>query len=144
DVTMRTTLVYNPSAGDEQHAGKQLVERLDAAGYDARLVSDRKKLERRLEDPGELVVVAGGDGSVRAVALALAGRDVPMAILPMGTANNIGKSLGIMGSVPVELGRPAAPRRTGQSQCARRAPATVRARLPRRAYQSEAGLAPAS
>ena len=98
-MAVRVTLVYNPSAGDEQHAGEHLLEQLEAAGYEARLVSDRKKLERRLEDPGELVVVAGGDGSVKAVALALAGRGIPMAILPMGTANNIAKSLGIMGSV---------------------------------------------
>jgi diacylglycerol kinase family enzyme len=99
DATVRTTLIYNPSAGDEQHGGKELVEQLDEAGYHARLVSDQKKLERRLEDPGELVVVAGGDGSVKEVALALAGRGVPMAILPMGTANNIAKSLGTMGNV---------------------------------------------
>jgi diacylglycerol kinase (ATP) len=98
-MTVRATLVYNPTAGDEQHAGEDLVSQLEEAGYDARLVSDRKKLERRLEDPGELVVVAGGDGSVKEVALALAGRGVPMAILPLGTANNIAKSLGIMGSV---------------------------------------------
>jgi len=98
-MTVRVTLVYNPTAGDEQHAGEDLVEQLAEAGYDARLLSNRKKIPRRLEDPGELVVVAGGDGSVKSVALALAGRGVPMAILPMGTANNIAKSLGIMGSV---------------------------------------------
>jgi len=58
------TLVYNPSAGDEQHEGEHLLERLAEAGHDARLISSRKKLARRLEDPGELVAVAGGDGSV--------------------------------------------------------------------------------
>jgi len=59
------------------------------------------------------VAVAGGDGSVKVVAVALAGRKVPMAILPMGTANNIAKSLGLLGSV-VELiaGWPEAARRT--------------------------------
>jgi len=81
-MTVRVTLVYNPTAGDEQHAGEDLVEQLAEAGYDARLLSNRKKIPRRLEDPGELVVVAGGDGSVKSVALALAGRGVPMAILP--------------------------------------------------------------
>lgn len=112
EVTVRTTLIYNPTAGDEQHAGEHLVERLGEVGYEARLVKGRKKLDRRLEDPGELVVVAGGDGSVKAVALALAGRGVPMAILPMGTANNIAKSLGIMGSVSALIaGWRGAPRR---------------------------------
>ena len=33
------------------------------------------------------------------MALALAGRGIPLAILPIGTANNIAKSLGIIGSV---------------------------------------------
>lgn len=100
---MRVTLVHNPAAGDEQHDGDDLLEALGSAGYDARLVAGKKKLEKKLEkvleDSGELVVVAAGDGGVRRVALALAGRDIPMAILPTGTANNIAKSLGVTGSV---------------------------------------------
>ena len=100
---MRVTLVHNPAAGDERHDGDDLLEELRSAGYDARLVAGKKKLEKKLEkvleDPGELVVVAAGDGGVRRVALALAGRDIPMAILPTGTANNIAKSLGVSGAV---------------------------------------------
>jgi diacylglycerol kinase (ATP) len=100
---VRVTLVHNPAAGDEQHAGDDLLEELAAAGYEARLVAGKKQLEKKLdkalEDAGELVVVAAGDGGVRRVALALAGRDVPMAILPTGTANNIAKALGVFGSV---------------------------------------------
>ena len=99
-MTVRDDAGLQPPAGDEQHAGEDLVERLEAVGYEARLVSDRKKLDRQLEDPGELVVVAGGDGSVKAVALALAGRGIPMAILPMGTANNIAKSSASWGAWP--------------------------------------------
>jgi diacylglycerol kinase (ATP) len=98
-VSRRATLVYNPGAGDEQHAGAALRRQLAEAGYDASLISGKRGLERRLEDPGGLVIVAGGDGSVRRVALALAGRGVPLAILPFGTANNIAKSLGAMGPV---------------------------------------------
>jgi diacylglycerol kinase family enzyme len=45
------------------------------------------------------VVVAGGDGSIKRVAIAIAGRGIPMAILPIGTANNIAKSLGALGSM---------------------------------------------
>jgi diacylglycerol kinase (ATP) len=95
---VRVTLVHNPSAGDEQHTGEHLLEKLKEAGHDGRLVSAKKGLEKKLEDPGDLVAVAGGDGSVKQVALALAGSDVPMAILPMGTANNIAKSLGSLGT----------------------------------------------
>jgi diacylglycerol kinase (ATP) len=99
EAPVRVTLVHNPTAGDEQHSGEALLQELAAAGYDARRVTDKKKLEKALEDPGELVVVAAGDGGVRRVALALAGRGLPMAILPIGTANNIAKSLGIFGAV---------------------------------------------
>lgn len=98
---MRVTLVHNPGAGDEQHSAKRILKELAKAGYDARLHSTRKeKVEKALEDPGDLVVVAGGDGSIKKVAVAIAGRGIPMAILPIGTANNIAKSLGALGSVP--------------------------------------------
>ena len=42
----------------------------------------------------ECVVVAGGDGTVARAGRVLAGGPVPMAILPLGTANNIARSLG--------------------------------------------------
>jgi len=97
---VRVTLVHNPEAGDEQHSAKRILKELAEAGYDAHLPSTRKKrIEKALADPGDLVVVAGGDGSIKKVALAIAGRGIPMAILPIGTANNIAKSLGALGSV---------------------------------------------
>jgi diacylglycerol kinase (ATP) len=47
-----------------------------------------------LDDPGDLVAVAGGDGTIGAVAGRLLGRRVPIAVLPLGTANNISKLFG--------------------------------------------------
>jgi diacylglycerol kinase (ATP) len=97
---VRVTLIYNPGAGDEQHSAKGILKELTEAGYDAHLPSTKKDgIEKALADPADLVVVAGGDGSIKRVALAIAGRGVPMAILPLGTANNIAKSLGALGSV---------------------------------------------
>ena len=97
---MRVTLVHNPGAGDEQHSAKRILKELADAGYDAHLHSIRKEgIEKALADPGDLVVVAGGDGSIKKVAVAIAGRGIPMALLPLGTANNIAKSLGALGSV---------------------------------------------
>jgi diacylglycerol kinase (ATP) len=97
---VRVTLIHNPGAGDEAHSAKRILKDLADAGYEARAASSKGgKIEKALEDPGDLVVVAGGDGSIKKVAVAIAGRGIPMAILPIGTANNIAKSLGVLGSV---------------------------------------------
>ena len=58
-----------------------------------------KGLEHALEDPGDVVLVAGGDGTVRKAAEFLIGRGVPIALLPLGTANNVSRTLGLSDSV---------------------------------------------
>jgi len=94
---VRATLVHNPTAGDRQ-AAAGLVAKLEQADYEVTYHSKRsEELEVALADPGELVIVAGGDGTVAKVAVAIAGRDIPLAILPVGTANNIARSLGLVG-----------------------------------------------
>ena len=56
-------------------------------------------LERVLSEPIDVVVASGGDGTVRRAATAIAGRGIPLAILPLGTANNIARSLGVRGTI---------------------------------------------
>ncbi len=47
----------------------------------------------------DLVVVAGGDGTVRTVAQAMAGSDIPLLIVPRGTENLMAVELGLNGTV---------------------------------------------
>lgn len=100
---IRVTVFHNPTAGDETHNSRQLRKLLIGAGYKPTFRSTKaKKWKQALTDPGDLVVAVGGDGTVARVAKQLAGRGVPMAIIPVGTANNIARSLEIEGE-PEEL-----------------------------------------
>ncbi len=47
------------------------------------------------EEPGAIVVAAGGDGTVNAIASALAGSRTCLGVLPLGTLNHFAKDLGL-------------------------------------------------
>ena len=55
--------------------------------------------QQAAKDPDQLIVAGGGDGTVSAVAAALAGTGKTLGVLPMGTLNHFAKDLGI----PLEL-----------------------------------------
>lgn len=55
---------------------------------------------REVRDAGaHIVVAAGGDGTISAVASAVAGTSVPLGVLPLGTLNHFAKDAGI----PIDL-----------------------------------------
>lgn len=67
-------------------------------GLDARIVTGRdvhEAVTAALENDPAVVVAAGGDGTVSAVAQALRGKRTPLAIVPYGTFNHFAKDLGI-------------------------------------------------
>jgi diacylglycerol kinase (ATP) len=93
---VRITLIYNPTAGDENHDGSELRTALEGAGHAVRATSIKDQgWQEVLADPGDLVVAAGGDGTVRKVFKELATSDVGVTILPLGSANNIATTLGL-------------------------------------------------
>ncbi|HTM21842.1 MAG TPA: diacylglycerol kinase family protein [Kofleriaceae bacterium] len=95
---MRVTLVYHHAAGQGLSAG-WLRQELERAGHQVVRVLDGPACLASADLSAiDLVVAAGGDGTIARTATALAGRDLPLAILPLGTANNIARSLGIDGT----------------------------------------------
>ncbi|WP_328322409.1 diacylglycerol kinase family protein [Kribbella sp. NBC_00382] len=100
-MTTRAAVILNPVKvpdGFRDKVDAALTER----GY-----ADTVWLETTEEDPGssmakdaiaqsvDLVVVAGGDGTVRVVCTELAGAGIPVAVLPAGTGNLLARNLGI-------------------------------------------------
>jgi diacylglycerol kinase (ATP) len=95
---MRALLVHNPQAGSGRPSGNELLAALDAAGFSATYCSVKSDdLDAALAQPADIVIAAGGDGTVAKIARKLKDRKTLVAILPFGTANNIARCLGIAG-----------------------------------------------
>lgn len=100
---MRATLLHNPMAGRSDHDADDLTALLRKQGYDVTYASTKTpEYPHALEEPADLLVIAGGDGTVRKIMTRIVHREVPILILPLGTANNVARSLGIEGE-PQEL-----------------------------------------
>lgn len=90
-------LMHNPDAGNKNHKRAELMTLLRDAGFKPRYQSTNGNYDQALARPGDFIIAAGGDGTVRKIAKHLVGSGTPLAILPLGTANNIATSLGIAG-----------------------------------------------
>jgi diacylglycerol kinase (ATP) len=96
-----TIIVYNPASGRRRHP--RLIRKLEALlaidGQDLVSVNlQRDSLDAYLQDHVcDRIVVVGGDGTVRAVIDHLARHrlDIPIAIIPRGSANVVAKSIGL-------------------------------------------------
>jgi diacylglycerol kinase family enzyme len=94
-VEMRVCLYYNETAGEGTGA-EEISRLITKAGHQvARIVRRGEPLAGNLKDGVDAVVAAGGDGTVASAGRVLAGGKMPLAILPLGTANNIATALGI-------------------------------------------------
>lgn len=98
---MRAVALVNTQAGaGDRQARESVREALAQAGIDADVlaVSGPECRARAAEEVGRgtrLIIVAGGDGTVGAVAGALAGTPASLGILPMGSLNHLARDLGI-------------------------------------------------
>lgn len=98
----KALLVFNASSGKEQVSKEELLERiqLNLDGYDLKVFEILgENVSERLTDildqfKPSLVLIAGGDGTIKLTANCLRSR-IPLAILPLGSANGLAKCLGI-------------------------------------------------
>lgn len=101
-MSMKQVIVlHNPKAGNEDHFPSEIVKQVESEGYACLYYSLKESNAWKEQlDQVDFLVVAGGDGTVRKVVKDLVQRHVldrriPLTILPLGTANNLSKSMGI-------------------------------------------------
>jgi diacylglycerol kinase (ATP) len=89
-------LLHNPKAGGGDFSRKRLMAMIRSAGFDCSYSSTKKRGWEKIEArDGDFIVLAGGDGTIRKVAGKLLDKNLPIGVLPLGTANNIAKTLGL-------------------------------------------------
>ena len=94
---MRIALIHNPNSG-RRVSIESLHELIEREGHQlVRVIEHASDGVALADPPAELVVAAGGDGTVAEAVRLVAGRQVPLALLPLGTANNIAFTLGLDG-----------------------------------------------
>ncbi|GAA2029875.1 diacylglycerol kinase family protein [Agromyces tropicus] len=98
----RIAVIFNPVKEGADQLGKAL-ERLRGEHG----VADIEWIETTEDDPGtgqarraresgvDLIIAAGGDGTVRAIAEGLEGEQIPVGIVPLGTGNLFARNIGI-------------------------------------------------
>ena len=99
---MKVFAVLNPAAGQETQESVRdaLARRLGASHipYEVHETVEGDRLgdivRARLRDGFDLVVAAGGDGTVSGVVDGLVGSSIPLCIIPTGTGNLIARELG--------------------------------------------------
>jgi YegS/Rv2252/BmrU family lipid kinase len=96
----RALLIVNAKARNGAAMLRQAVERLEAHGIEPvhRDCGRREELSPMIVAEGgdvDCVVVGGGDGTINAAALGVIERRLPLGILPMGTANDLARTLDI-------------------------------------------------
>jgi len=101
----RARIIYNPTAGREQFRKElpYVLERLEEAGYETSAHATKgdgdatRAAEIAVERKYDLVVIAGGDGTLNEAISGIAEKDYKpkVGIIPAGTTNDFARALGI-------------------------------------------------
>ena len=99
----RILVIFNPAAGRERRHAKRLgrvVAELERRGCTVTILptgapGDAEQLAREADPAFDLIVAAGGDGTVNEVANGIFAASRPLAVLPLGTGNVLANEIGL-------------------------------------------------
>ncbi|HEV7252212.1 MAG TPA: lipid kinase [Mesorhizobium sp.] len=105
----RALLIVNPRARRGGEAMEETCDVLEEAGFELSRPEPTGdvpigELIRDKADEVDLVIVGGGDGTLNAAAQALVDTQLPLGVLPLGTANDFARTIGLP-TDPVEAAR---------------------------------------
>jgi diacylglycerol kinase (ATP) len=93
---MSTCVILNPQSGSSER--KEFISRLDGVCHELAEAGQGEERTRRAIDGGATrVIAAGGDGTISEVVRGMmaAGKQATLGIFPMGTGNDLARTLGI-------------------------------------------------
>jgi diacylglycerol kinase (ATP) len=104
---LRAAVIVNPiKVGDPVAFRRKVTRALAVRGFDDPLWLETREddaghamAKRAIEDQSDLVLVAGGDGTVRVVCAELAFTGIPVGVIPAGTGNLLARNL----HIPLDL-----------------------------------------
>ena len=104
-MTFRALFIVNPHSRRGREHSPEVRRRLAELGLelvseDAEAGQDWSDVILRHQGEIDRVVVAGGDGTLNAVVQGLVGTGLPLAVIPLGTANNLARTLEIPLTIP--------------------------------------------
>src|SRR5690242_9225507 len=96
---MHAALILNPAAHDGERPPQDIRRALAACGVETALVPSEEglapALRAALAARPDAVIVGGGDGTLSTAANVLCGHNIPLGVLPLGTANDFARTLGL-------------------------------------------------
>jgi diacylglycerol kinase (ATP) len=96
----KALLIVNRGSRQGEEELASALDQLRAHGIevlrqDVQMLDEVRNAVQRHSSSVDCMIVGGGDGSIQAAASALANRDLPLGILPLGTANDLARTIGL-------------------------------------------------